>query len=62
MAESLGRRVAGEGALILALACVAAGLAVLGYLYPLALPLYLLLTLGLAARAVQRYETLEVTW
>ena len=62
MAESLGRRVAGEGALILALACVAAGLAVLGYLYPLALPLYLVLTMGLASRAVHRYETLEVTW
>jgi len=62
MAESLGRRVAGEGALILALACVAAALAVLGYLYPLALPLYLVLTMGLASRAVQRYEALEVTW
>jgi len=62
MAESLGRRVAGEGALILALACIGAGLAVVGYLYPLALPLYLLLTTGLAARAVHRYERLEVTW
>ena len=62
MAESLGRRVAGEGALILALACIAAGLAVVGYLYPLALPLYLLLTVGLVAQAVQRYEFLEVTW
>ncbi len=62
MAESLGRRVAGEGALILALACIAAGLAVVGYLYPLALPLYLVLMVGLVAQAVQRYESLEVTW
>jgi hypothetical protein len=62
MAESLGRRVAGEGALVLALACVAAGLAVVAILYPAALPLYLLLTLGLSSRAKERYEALEVTW
>ena len=62
MAESLGRRVAGEGALILALACVGAGLAVIAILYPLALPLYLIFTLGLAGRARERYERLEVTW
>ena len=62
MAESLGRRIAGEGALILALAFVAAGLAVIAVLYPPGLLGYLLITLGLAARARQRYETLEVTW
>ncbi len=62
MAESLGRRVAGEGALVLALACVGAGLAVVAILYPAALPLYLLLTLGLSSRAKERYEALEVTW
>jgi len=62
MAESLGRRVAGEGALILALACLAAGLAVVAVIYPVALPLYLLVTLGLSSRARERYESLEVTW
>jgi len=62
MAESLGRRVAGEGALVLALACVGAGLAVVAILYPAALPLYLLLTLGLSSRAKERYDALEVTW
>jgi hypothetical protein len=48
--------------LILALACLAAGLAVVAVIYPVALPLYLLVTLGLSSRARERYESLEVTW
>jgi uncharacterized membrane protein YecN with MAPEG domain len=62
MGASSGRKVHGEGTLVLALPIVAVGVAIFAWFSPWIAALYFLVTGGMAAQAVLRYEKVEVSW
>lgn len=62
MGATRGRRVAGEGTIVLALPIVAVGVALASVFHPALVLLYFLITAGMFAAGVRRYERVEVTW
>ena len=62
LSRALGQTVNGEGMLAVALPAVAVGVALAAVLFPAAILLYPLATLGMTAQAQQRLDQLEVTW
>ena len=62
MGASSGRKVHGEGTLVLALPIVAVGVAIFAWFSPWIAALYFLVTGGMAAQAILRYEKVEVSW
>ena len=62
MGASAGRRVLGEGTLVLALPVVAIGVAVAVWFSPWLALLYFVFTTGLVAKGIQRYDRVEVQW
>ena len=62
MGASSGKKVHGEGTLVLALPIVAVGVAVAAWFSPGWAALYFLGTTGMAATASARYEQIEVSW
>ena len=62
LSRALGQTVNGEGMLAVALPAVAVGVALAAVLFPAAILLYPLATLGMTAQARQRLDQLEVTW
>jgi hypothetical protein len=61
-ANQHGKRILGEGTLVLSLPVIAIGVAVTGVLMPLLVPAYFLVTAGMTTAAAARYEAVEVTW
>ncbi len=62
MGASSGKKVHGEGTLVLALPIVAVGVAVAAWFSPGWAALYFLGTVGMATQASARYEQIEVSW
>ena len=62
MGATRGRRVAGEGTIVLALPVVAVGVALAAMFHPGLVLLYFVLTAGMFSAGVRRYERVEVTW
>jgi hypothetical protein len=62
MGASSGRKVHGEGTLVLALPIVAVGVAIAAWFSPALAVLYFVVTGGMAAQASARYEQVEVSW
>jgi hypothetical protein len=62
MGASSGRKVHGEGTLVLALPIVAVAVAIAAWFSPGWAILYFAVTGGMAAQAVDRYEQVEVSW
>ena len=62
MGATRGRRVAGEGTMVLALPVVAIAVALASVVHPALGLLYFLLTAGMFAAGARRYERVEVTW
>jgi len=62
LASARGRRILGEGTLVLSLPFVALGVALLGILWPLASPLYFVVMLPWLARSAQHWDAAEVSW
>lgn len=61
-ANQRGKRILGEGTLVLSLPIVAIAVAVAGVLMPALIPAYFLVTAGMTAQAAARYDAVEVTW
>lgn len=57
-----GRRIAGEGTLVLSLPVVAIAVAVAGLLMPPVILAYFVVTAGMVAAGAARYDRVEVTW
>lgn len=62
LSRALGQTVNGEGMLAVALPAVAVGVALAAVLFPAAILLYPLATLGMTAQARHRLDQVEVTW
>ena len=62
MGASTGKKVHGEGTLVLAVPIVAVGIAIAAWFSPWLAALYFILTGGMAAQALSRYEQIEVSW
>ncbi|MEE2830395.1 MAG: hypothetical protein VX498_14500 [Myxococcota bacterium] len=62
MGASTGRRILGEGTLVLALPVVAIGVAIAVWFSPWLALVYFVFTTGLVAKGIQRYERVEVHW
>ncbi len=61
-ANQRGKRILGEGTLVLSLPVVAITIAVAGVLMPALIPVYFIVTAGMTAAAAARYDAVEVTW
>ncbi len=61
-ATQSGRRILGEGTLVLSLPVVAVVVALAGLFVPPLVLAYFVITAGLTAAAAKRYEAVEVTW
>lgn len=62
MGATRGRRVAGEGTIVLALPVVAVAVALASVFHPALVLVYFVITAGMFAAGVRRYERVEVTW
>jgi len=62
MGATRGRRIAGEGTIVLALPVVAVAVALAAMFHPALVLVYFVVTAGMYAAGVRRYERVEVTW